>query len=36
MFDVDEAKNSEELQAILGYINTSVDSQMKGVGGSVK
>lgn len=36
MFDVDEAKDSEELQAILGYINTSVDSQMKGVGGSVK
>lgn len=36
MFDVDEAKNSEELQAILGYINTSVDSQMKGVGGNVK
>lgn len=36
MFDVNEAKDSEELQAILGYINTSVDSQMKGVGGSVK
>lgn len=36
MFNVQDAKNSKELQVLLGYINTVVDEQRKGVGGTVK
>lgn len=36
MLDVNEFKDSEELQILLGYINTAIDNQKKGVGGSVK
>lgn len=36
MIDVDQFKDSSELQKLLGYINTSVSGQKKGVGGSVK
>lgn len=36
MFDVTDFKDSEELQILLGYINTAVDEQKKGVGGRVK
>lgn len=36
MIDVDSLKESKELQELLGYINTAIDKQKKGVGGSVK
>ena len=36
MFNVQDAKDSKELQTLLGYINKSGDAQKKGVGGSVK
>lgn len=36
MFNVQDANDSKELQVLLGYINTVVDKQKKGVGGSVK
>ncbi len=36
MFNVQDANDSKELQVLLGYINTIVDEQKKGVGGSVK
>lgn len=36
MFNVKDAKDSKELQYLLGYINTGTDKQLKGVGGNVK
>lgn len=36
MFNVQDAKNSNELQTLLGYINTSVGEQKKGVHGGIK
>lgn len=36
MIDVEQFKESEELKVLLGYINTDVGKQVKGVGGNVK
>lgn len=36
MIDYEELEGSEEFELLLGYINTAVDSQKKGVGGHAK
>lgn len=36
LMDVDSFKDNEEFRKVLGYINTSVDAQEKGVMGNVK
>lgn len=36
LLEVDSFKNNQEFKEILGYINTNVDSQMKGATGNVK
>ncbi len=36
MIDIDDMGESDEFQALLGYINTSIDAQKKGVGGHAK
>ncbi len=36
LLDVDSFKDNEEFEEILGYINTAIDSQKKGVLGDVK
>ena len=36
MFDVNDVKNSEDIKHLLGYLNTSVDKQVKGASGFAK
>lgn len=36
LMDVDSFKNNTDFELLLGYINTAVDEQKKGVSGSVK
>jgi hypothetical protein len=36
LIDVDSLNKNQEFEQILGYLNTSVDKQMKGISGNVK